>query len=51
MLTNQLKEALDSARGQIEIFDQYKDLDEEFTVDTWKERWNKVTKEDVQEMA
>ncbi len=26
MLTNQLKEALDSARGQIDIYDQYKDL-------------------------
>ena len=31
MLINQLKEALDSARGQIEIYDQYKDLNEHFT--------------------
>ena len=34
MLTNQLKEALDSARGQIEIYDQYKELNESFTVET-----------------
>ncbi len=51
MLINQLKEALDSPRGQIEIFDQYKVLDEPFTLDTWTTRWQKVTKEDVQEMA
>ena len=51
MLTNQLKEALDSARGQIEIYDQYKDLNEAFTVDTWASRWQQVTKEDVQQMA
>ena len=51
MLTNQLKEALDSARGQIEIYDQYKDLNEAFTIDTWADRWQQVTKEDVQQMA
>lgn len=51
MLINQLKEALDLARGQIDIYDQYKDLDEQFSVDLWKERWEKVTKEDVQKMA
>ena len=51
MLTNQLKEALDSARGQIEIYDQYKDLNEAFTIDTWAGRWQQVTKEDVQQMA
>ena len=51
MLTNQLKEALDSARGQIEIYDQYKDLNEAFTIDTWASRWQQVTKEDVQQMA
>lgn len=51
MLTNQLREALDLARGQIDIFDQYKDLDEEFSVELWKERWNKVTKEDLKQMA
>lgn len=51
MLANQLKEALDLARGQIDIYDQYKDLGEPFSVDLWKERWDKVTKEDVQKMA
>lgn len=51
MLTNQLKESLDSARGQIEIFDQYKDLPEEFSVETWANKWKAVTKEDVVEMA
>ena len=51
MLINQLKEALDSARGQIEIFDQYKNLNEHFTIETWSERWQAVTKEDVQRMA
>ena len=51
MLTNQLKEALDSARGQIEIYDQYKDLNEVFTFDTWASRWQQVSKEDVQQMA
>lgn len=51
MLTNQLKESLDSARGQIEIFDQYKDLPEEFAVETWANKWKAVTKEDVVEMA
>lgn len=51
MLTNQLKESLDSARGQIEIFDQYKDLPEEFSVETWANKWKAVTKEDVVDMA
>lgn len=51
MLTNQLKETLDSARGQIEVYDQYKSLNEAFTFDTWAERWQNVTKEDVKAMA
>lgn len=51
MLINQLKEALDSARGQIEIYDQYKELDEQFNIETWVERWQSVTKEDVQRIA
>ncbi|MGX9133725.1 EF-P 5-aminopentanol modification-associated protein YfmF [Rummeliibacillus sp. JY-2-4R] len=51
MLQNQLKEALDSARGQIEIFDQYKDLDEEFSVEAWQAKWQAVTKQDVVDMA
>ncbi|MEG0258764.1 MAG: pitrilysin family protein [Lysinibacillus sp.] len=51
MLTNQLKEALDSARGQIEIYDQYKDLPETFSVENWSNKWKAVTKEDVVQMA
>ncbi|MFX3674043.1 MAG: EF-P 5-aminopentanol modification-associated protein YfmF [Paenisporosarcina sp.] len=51
MLKNQLKEALDSARGQIEIFDQYKELDETFRVEDWFAKWSSVTKDDVQKMA
>ena len=51
MLINQLKEALDSARGQIEIYDQYKDLPEVFSVEAWVNKWKAVTKEDVIEMA
>lgn len=51
MLTNNLKETLDSARGQIEIFDQYRKRNEDFSVNLWKKRWDNVTKEDVQKMA
>jgi predicted Zn-dependent peptidase len=51
MLINQIKEALDSARGQIEIYDQYKGLNEHFNVELWTSRWQSVTKEDVQRMA
>lgn len=51
MLINQLKEALDSARGQIEIFDQYKQLKDPFSLEKWTARWQAVTKEDVQQMA
>lgn len=51
MLINQLKEALDSARGQIDIFDQYKNLNEQFTIETWTDRWQAITKEDVKRMA
>ena len=51
MLTNQLKEALDSARGQIEVYDQYKELDEQFSIDTWAARWDRITLDDVARMA
>lgn len=51
MIQNQLKEALDSARGQIEIYDQYKDLDEDFNVEAWQAKWQAVTKQDVIDMA
>lgn len=51
MLTNQLKEALDSARAQIEIYDQYKELNSSFTVEDWVGKWMNVTKEQIQQMA
>lgn len=51
LLTNSLKETLDSARGQIEIYDQYKTLSENFSIGEWAEKWAAVTKEDVQQMA
>ncbi|SEM19873.1 Predicted Zn-dependent peptidase [Paenisporosarcina quisquiliarum] len=51
MLTNQLKEALDSARAQIEIYDQYKELNSSFTVEDWVGKWMNVTREQIQKMA
>lgn len=51
MLTNQLKEALDSARAQIEIYDQYKEVNEAFTVEDWVAKWSNVTKNQIQQMA
>ena len=33
LLANGIKSAFDSARGQIEVFDQYKELDENFTAE------------------
>lgn len=51
LLTNQLTEALDSARGQIDIYDQYMELDEAFEPEYLISRWNNVTKEDVAQAA
>ena len=51
LLANGIKSAFDSARGQIEVFDQYKELDENFTADTIIAGWESVTKEDVKNMA
>lgn len=51
LLTNSIKSTFDSARGQIEVFDQYKELDEQFTADYLISGWDAVTKEDVQKMA
>jgi len=51
MLKNQLKEALDSARGQIELYNQYRELPEEFTVENMSAKWDAVSKEDVVAMA
>jgi predicted Zn-dependent peptidase len=51
LLANGIKSAFDSARGQIEVFDQYKELDENFTADTIITGWESVTKDDVKNMA
>lgn len=51
MLKNQLKEALDSARGQMELFNQYRDLKEPFTVENMSAKWDAVSKDDVVRMA
>ncbi|PZX07806.1 putative Zn-dependent peptidase [Psychrobacillus insolitus] len=51
MLTNQLKEAMDSARAQIEIYDQYKELNEDFTVEDWIGKWSDISKEQIGQMA
>ena len=47
LLTNQLREALDNARGQIDIYDQYMELTEAFEPDYLISRWNSITKEDI----
>ncbi|MCM3709880.1 EF-P 5-aminopentanol modification-associated protein YfmF [Sporosarcina luteola] len=51
LLTNSIRSAFDSARGQIELYDQYKQLDENFTADKWIAQWEAVSIEDVQQMA
>ncbi|TWT28211.1 EF-P 5-aminopentanol modification-associated protein YfmF [Planomicrobium sp. CPCC 101110] len=51
LLTNQLKEALDSARGQIEIYDQYMELSDSFEPEDLIKRWKNVTKEDIAAVA
>lgn len=51
LLINSLKETLDSARGQIEIYDQYKSLSDNFSVEELVEKWSSVSKDDVQQMA
>ena len=33
LLTNSITSAFDSARGQIEVYDQFKELDENFTAE------------------
>ena len=51
LLENSILSANDSARSQIEIFDQYKELDEDFTADRLIEKWKSVKLEDIQEIA
>lgn len=51
LLNNSITSTFDAARGQIEVFDQYKELDQNFNAELLKKGWEAVTKEDVQEMA
>ncbi|GKV64131.1 MULTISPECIES: EF-P 5-aminopentanol modification-associated protein YfmF [unclassified Sporosarcina] len=51
LLENSIRSSNDSARSQIEIYDQYKELDENFTAEELISKWQAVTIEDVKEMA
>ncbi|WOV86061.1 pitrilysin family protein [Sporosarcina oncorhynchi] len=51
LLANSIRSAFDSARGQIELFDQYKQLDEDFNAGKLIAEWNAVSIEDIQQMA
>lgn len=51
MLKNQLQEIRDSARGMIEVYDSYKDIDPEFTLDAWIQKWSSVTKDQISDLA
>src|SRR5690606_18757684 len=51
LLTNQLKEALDSARGQIDIYDQYMELTDSFEPEFMINRWKHVTKDNIAAVA
>ena len=44
LLANGIKSAFDSARGQIEVFDQYKELDENFTAEQSLQAGNPLQK-------
>ncbi|MGG0643717.1 pitrilysin family protein [Sporosarcina gallistercoris] len=51
LLSNSIRSSFDSAKGQIEIYDQYKLLDENFSAEKLIEEWKRVTKEDIRQMA
>ncbi|MDW0111719.1 pitrilysin family protein [Sporosarcina saromensis] len=51
LLSNSIRSAFDSARGQIEVYDQYKQVDEHFTADKLIQKWQAVTVQDIQDMA
>lgn len=51
LLSNSIRSAFDSARGQIEVYDQYKYLDEDFTADKLIAEWKAVSIEDIKKMA
>lgn len=51
LLRNSITSTFDSARGQIEVYDQFKALNENFEAEQLILAWDAVTKDDVQEMA
>lgn len=51
LLKNSITSTFDSARGQIEVYDQFKEMDENFTADLLISKWDAVTKDDVKRMA
>jgi len=51
LLKNSITSAFDSARGQIEVYDQFKELNENFSAEQIIAKWEAVTKDDVKEMA
>lgn len=51
MLKNQLLEIRDSARGMIEVYDSYREIDPDFSIDGWASKWQSVTKESIQQLA
>lgn len=51
MLKNQLMEIKDSARGLIEVYESYQEIDPDFTLDGWAKKWETISKQDVQQLA
>jgi len=51
LLKNSITSAFDSARGQIEVYDQFKELNENFSAEQIIAKWEAVTKDDIKEMA
>lgn len=51
MLKNQLLEIRDSARGMIEVYDSYREINPDFSIDGWASKWQGVTKESIQHLA
>ena len=47
LLANSIRSALDTVRGQMILFDQYKEDYANFSAQALIERWNAVTKEEV----
>ncbi len=51
LLKNSITSSFDSARGQIEVYDQFKEMEDNFTAEKLISKWESVTKDDVKEMA